>query len=128
MNRSKNFIGINAKLIMFLKNYKIEKKEILGKWTTDLLSDDQLLSLEQAEQLKDFVTSVFGICSEPHDMKQALIMDILVEKFKQTKRGQQHFKTVQRQRLLHLVIALIDSEENAFSSLMNAAGLLTRSF
>ena len=96
---------------MFLKNYKIEKKEILRKWTTDLLSDEQLLSLEQGEQLKDFITSVFGICSEPHDMKQALIMDILIEKFKQTKRGQQHFKTVQRQRLLHLVIALIDSED-----------------
>ena len=96
MNRSKNFLGINAKVIMFLKSYKIEDMETLKKWTTDVLSDEVLMSLDQKEEVTQFVTSVFGICSESHDMKQALIMDILIEKFKQTKRRQQQFRPEQR--------------------------------
>ena len=111
MNRSKNFMGINATVIMFLKSYKIEDMETLTKWTTDVLPDQLLLSLDQKEEVTRFVTRVFGICSESHDMKQALITDILIEKFKQSKRRQQQFVSPQqRQRLLHLALALITSE------------------
>lgn len=69
MNRSKNFVAVNAKLIMFLKAYEIESLETLRKWTTDLLSDELLMSIEQKDELVCFIKSVHGICSESHDMK-----------------------------------------------------------
>lgn len=91
MNRSKKFVTVNAELIMFMKNYEIQNMETLRKWTTELLSDELLMSIEQKDELVSFIKSVHGICSEPHDMKQALIMDVLIDKFKQTKKGQSQF-------------------------------------
>jgi len=51
------------------------------------------MSLNQKDEVMQYLKGVFGICSESHDMKQALIMDVLIEKFKQTKRGQQQCPT-----------------------------------
>lgn len=111
MNRSKNFVAINGKLIMFLKSYEIETIETLRKWTTDLLSDELLMSIEQKTELVGFIKSVHGICSESHDMKQALIMDVLIKKFKETKKGQSQFQARSRQTLLHQIFALITSTD-----------------
>ena len=111
MNRSKKFVSVIAELIMFMKSYEIENIETLRKWTTDLLSDELLMSIEQKDELVGFIKSVHSICSEAHDMKQALIMDVLIHKFKQTKRGQSQFQARSRQTLLHQIYALIISDE-----------------
>jgi len=96
MNRSKNFVAINAQLIMCLKNYKIEDLETLKKWTTELLGDETLMSLEKKDEVTMYMVGVNGLCSETHGMKAALVMDILVDQFKQSKRGQAMCTTEQR--------------------------------
>ena len=69
MNRSSRFVTVNAKLIMFLKSYEITTLETLRKWTTGLLTDELLMSIDQKTELVAFIKSVHGICSESHDMK-----------------------------------------------------------
>jgi hypothetical protein len=69
MNRSSRFVTVNAKLIMFLKSYEITTLETLRKWTTGLLTDELLMSIDQKTELVAFIKSVHGTCSESHDMK-----------------------------------------------------------
>ena len=49
MNRSKNFVGVSAGVIQFIKTYSIENIESLKKWTTELLNDDLLMSLQEKD-------------------------------------------------------------------------------
>jgi len=69
MNRSSRFVTVTAKLIMFFKSYEITTLETLRKWTTGLLTDELLMSIDQKTELVAFIESVHGICSESHDMK-----------------------------------------------------------
>ena len=108
MNRSSAFVRVNAGVIELLKGYAIEDMGTLTSWTTDLLSDELLMSLEDKEAVVKFLIGVHAICSEAHNMKQALINDVLLEKFKASKRG--NTEAERRQRLLHQVYALITAQ------------------
>ena len=112
MNRTTHFVRVIALLLEGLRAYQIEQLETLRRWTTDLVPDE-LLGTGSSELRKDlvrFVKAVHGVCSEAHDMRRALIMDVLVEKFKQTKRGQAHLKAKAREAVLHQVFELINSQ------------------
>ena len=87
MNRSSNFVGLIAKLIRLLKQYVIEDLPTLKKWTSDLISEEAMTSLDsrKMEDLESFFAGVHSLCSQ--EMRQALISEILWEKFKQSKRG-----------------------------------------
>lgn len=108
MNRSSAFVRVNAGVIELLKGYSIEDMGTLTSWTTGLLSDELLMSLEDKEAVVKFLLGVHAICSEAHNMKQALINDVLLEKFKASKRG--NTEAEKRQRLLHQVYALITAQ------------------
>lgn len=111
-NRAKGFIGINAKLISFMKNYKIESEDSLRRWMDDLLSEELLMTTgDEKEEVAEFVKSVFGICSEAQNMKHVLVVDVLIGKFKEAKRGGQHVSQAARHRLLHIVQELVTSDQ-----------------
>jgi hypothetical protein len=63
------------------------------------------MSLERKEAVNEFVKNVFKVCSGEKGMKQALVDDLLIEKFKESKRGND-FSTIQRQGLIHLILDL----------------------
>lgn len=104
-NRSSKFLAVNAKAIGCLRKYQIEDKETLLKWTSGLLSDEVLMSLEQKESVKEFLKNVFKLCSGEKGMKLALVNDLLLQKFKDSKRGND-FSTIQRQGLIHFILDL----------------------
>lgn len=112
MNRTKHFVRVIALLLAGLKGYQIQDLATLEKWTTGLVPDELLLdgSGELGQDLVLFLKGVHGMCAEAHDMKRALIMDILLDKFKQTKRGQSHFKAQARGALLHQIFELINAQ------------------
>jgi hypothetical protein len=111
-NRAKGFVGINAKLISFMKNYKIEDEDSLKRWMADLLSDELLMTTgDEKEEVLEFVKSVFGICSEAQNMKHVLVVDVLIGKFKESKRGGQLVNQAGRHRLLHIVRELVTSDQ-----------------
>jgi hypothetical protein len=105
MNRSKNFVGVSAGVIQFMKAYTIDDIEALKRWTIELLPDDLLMSLDEKEPVMQYIKAVYSICSGTKQMKEALVSDVLIEKFKASKRGQQEAQ--KRHRLLHQVYALI---------------------
>lgn len=109
MNRSSAFVRVNAGVIELLKGYSIEDMGTLASWTTELLSDELLMSLEDKDAVVKFLLGVHAICSEAHNMKQALINDVLLEKFKASKRG--NTEAERRQRLLHQVYALVTAHD-----------------
>ena len=112
MNRTKSFLRVIARVLQGLRAYQIEDLETLQKWTAKLVTDDFLMegSSELGADLVLYLKAVHGMCSEAHDMKRALIVDVLVDKFKQTKRGQAHFKAKAREALLRQIYALVNAE------------------
>ena len=102
MTRTKQFVRAIARLLQGPKTYQIEDLETLRRWTAKLLSDEILseASTELSEDLALLLRALHGMCSEAHDMKRALVMDVLVDKFLQTKRGQAQFKAKARGVLL----------------------------
>jgi len=88
MNRTKNFVGVIARVLQGFEAYQIEDLESLKAWT-GILKDDLLLDAgpEHEGDVRLYLRGVHQMCSEAHDMRQALIMEVLVDKFKQTKRG-----------------------------------------
>ena len=85
MNRSKKLTGIIATLIGMLKSYKVEKEESLNVWL-EMLSDEQMMKVEQKESVQLFLNNLSSICNE---VMKAKLVDILLEKFKDSKMGQQ---------------------------------------
>ena len=111
MNRTRQFVRVVALLLQGLKAYQIEDLDTLKRWTTELVPDELATECggELAEDIVLYMKAVHAMCSEAHDMKRALIMDILVDKFKQTKRGQAHFKAKARAALLRQILELINA-------------------
>jgi len=96
-------------VIQFMRAYQIENEETLRKWTTDLITDDHLMTLNDRSDLIAFLKAVHDICSDKkeHDMKHALF-EILLNKFKQSKRGGIDMK--QRHNILHIIHALVTKD------------------
>ena len=84
MNRTKQFVRVIALILQGFKAYKIEDLPTLKVWTTELLSEEVYLegSGSLGEDVVLYMKAVYCMCSETHNMKQALIMDVLVDKFK----------------------------------------------
>jgi hypothetical protein len=59
-----------------MKTYKIGSKETLQSWTTELVSDEHLMSQEGKPDLSEYLTSVHDISTD--EMKHALIFEILL--------------------------------------------------
>ena len=77
----------------------------------DLLSDEQLMTTTaERDEVTEFVKSVFGICSEAQNMKHVMVVDFLLGKFKEAKRGG-HVGQAARHRLLHIVKELVSSDQ-----------------
>jgi len=68
--------------------------------TTDWQKDDVL----------EFVRSVCGLCSDAQNMKHVLVVEVLIGKFKASKRAGQHVSQEARHRLLRIVHELVTSD------------------
>jgi hypothetical protein len=94
MNRTKAFVGVFAALVEGFSAYRVQDLPTLKRWTLGLLPEDLLEepSGKPAEDVIAYFKSVHAICSDAPDMKRALVMDVLLDRFKQSKRGQAQFK------------------------------------
>lgn len=77
---------------------------------SDLLSDEQLMSTsDERFEVAEFVKSVYSICSEAKNMRNFMIVEFLLGKFKESKRGG-GVSQQERHRLLFLVLQLVQSD------------------
>lgn len=112
MNRSPQSVGILALLLGGLQAYQIEDLATLKTWTTSMLPEDLLFDGQgpQGGEVVQYLKEVHRLCSAKHGMKRALVLDVLLDQFRQTKRGQAHFKAGARRALLDQMVAIVSSQ------------------
>jgi hypothetical protein len=66
LNRSSNFVGLVASLIRLLKQYVIEDLPTLKKWTSDIMSEEAMTSLDpqKIEDVESLFAAVHSLCSQ----------------------------------------------------------------
>ena len=92
MNRSSKFIGVVASVISQLTSYTLTSLE---KWTTQLLSDESLFSLERQSSVKFFLASVFELCRS-EELKTAFAKSFLMGKFNESVKSMHHLSTIEK--------------------------------
>ena len=63
INRSSRLIGLIADLISLFQAYKIETVSALEQWTTELLSDELLVTVAKRDEISAYLKSVREKCS-----------------------------------------------------------------
>jgi hypothetical protein len=64
------------------------------------------MTVDQKSPVQTFLKNLHSICSETQ--KERLV-DLLISKFKESKKGQQMVENSQRQCLLHAILLLVES-------------------